>query len=169
MIGRIVDKIVFATLFVIALQVPILADHYRQYLSGYFDAVQSEVDGLSTLARNNGYASVQSMIQDLSQNEAQLVREDAVLKQQTLDRYERTQVGLAALNTSNYFKQAWYMFQPTQYKTLNRVLENFHPSVPLQPMAIGASFIVALLLNLFIISPIWLTRKVRQKRRQAYV
>lgn len=169
MIGRIVDKIVFAALFVVALQVPILADHYRQYLSGYFDAMQSEVDGLTKLASSNGYPSVDAMIQALSNNEAQLVRDDAALKQQTLIRYERANTGLSALDTSNYFKQAWYMFQPAQYQTLNRVLANFQPSVPLQPSAIGASFIVALCLNLLVICPVWLTKKVRRKRQQAYI
>ena len=74
---RVVDKIVFATLFVAALQVPILADHYRQYLSGYYDATREEVSAMSALATQHGYASVGAMLNALRQNSEAVVRADA--------------------------------------------------------------------------------------------
>ena len=54
MIVRALDKVVFAVVFIITLQVPILADHYRQYLNGYYDALR-EVSSSSALAKQHGF------------------------------------------------------------------------------------------------------------------
>ena len=68
MLVRVFDKLIFAILFILALQVPILADHYRQYLSGYYDATREEVTALSTLAKKHGYPSANAMLEALKQN-----------------------------------------------------------------------------------------------------
>ena len=57
-LARVIDKLLFAALFIAALQVPILADHYRQYLAGYFDATREQVAELEVLARQFNYPSV---------------------------------------------------------------------------------------------------------------
>ena len=80
MIVRVLDKVVFAVLFIITLQVPILADHYRQYLNGYYDALRDEVSSSSALAKQHGFSSVEAMLESLQKNSEPVVRENASMK-----------------------------------------------------------------------------------------
>ncbi len=150
---RLADKLIFSALLLIALQIPILADHYRQYLSGFMDATKQQVAGYQRLADDYGYSSVDAMIKALESNSEALIRSDAEIKRQTLAQLKELQRGLSTLQQGHYYEQAWYMFNPAQADTLKRVLDNFAPSVPLTPTAIIYSVITAILLNLLIWLP----------------
>ena len=78
---RLIDKIVFAALLILMLQVPIVTDHYVQYLNGYVDATQAEVDHYQQLADTYGYTDINSMLTALQANQDELVRDDARHKQ----------------------------------------------------------------------------------------
>ena len=167
---NLVDKFLFAVLLIAAMQIPILADHYRQYLSGYYDATQRTIEEYQALANQFGYSNVAQMIAALKQNDVALVREDARNKARTLETFNDLQYGLNVLNQGNYFKQAWYMFDPKRFTTLKRVGENFAPSLPLAPSAVLYSLLLALFINVFIWSPLWCVRgvrRIRQRRREA--
>ena len=161
------DKIIFAAIFIVALQVPILADHYRQYLSGYHDATVQSVAEYEQLAAQYGYASAGEMIEDLQNNSEAVVREDASNKAQKIQQLAVIKQGIATLSDGNYFTQAWYMFTPQRYTTLKRVAENFSPSVPLSPTAVIFSLIVAILANLLIWTPALCVRGVRKFRKKS--
>ncbi|GGW75102.1 DUF2937 family protein [Alteromonas halophila] len=150
---RLADKLIFSALLLVALQIPILADHYRQYLSGYIDASQQQVSGYQRLADDFGYPSVESMISALEQNPEALIRADAENKRATLEQLAAMQTAMQTLQQGHYYEQAWYMFNPAHAATLKRVLDNFSPSVPLTPAAIIYSVITAILLNLLIWLP----------------
>lgn len=163
---RVIDKILFAVLFLIALQVPILADHYRQYLAGFYDATELQVSELRELARVNGYNDVDALIDELKKNPQQIVRQDANNKSAALRRLAVLEDGIETLNSGDYFSQAWYMFSPTQQETLRQVLSNFSPSVPLSAPSIVFSLLTAILLNLIIWSPFWTAKKVKHWRHR---
>ena len=84
---NLVDKFLFAVLLIAAMQIPILADHYRQYLSGYYDATQRTIEEYQALANQFGYSNVAQMIAALEQNDVALVREDARNKARTLETF----------------------------------------------------------------------------------
>ncbi|RDV24317.1 DUF2937 family protein [Alteromonas aestuariivivens] len=168
MIVRIIDKIGFAVLLLLALQIPILADHYRQYLSGYYDATARQVAEYQSMADEFGYPTVTEMINALERNSSPIVQKDAQYKLRTLAEHRQLESGLSTLKNGHYFQQAWYMLAPKQRATLARVLENFSPSVPLTPSAIVYSLITAILANLLLWTPFWLFRtgKAIHARRQ---
>ena len=122
---NLLDKFLFAIVLIAALQIPILADHYRQYLSGYVDATQTTVNEYQALADQFGYASVSQMIEQLQQNPAPLVRQDAQNKAATVTRLSELQAGLKVLNTGHFFEQTWYMLAPERFETLKKVGSNF--------------------------------------------
>lgn len=168
MIARVIDKLVFTALLLFAMQVPILADHYRQYLAGYLDATHEQVEQYSELAARHGYVSVEAMISNLQQNPDAIVRDDANNKAETVKKLLTLQSGLRTLSQGNYYQQAVYMFSPARLPVLQRVLDNFSPSIPLSPAAIGFSVVNAIILNLLLVSPVWLVRKRRQRRQSAF-
>ncbi len=158
---RVLDKIVFTALFLTALQVPILADHYRQYLSGFFDATEKQVEQYQALADQFGYESVDALIDTLRQNPDPVVKQDAANKAETVSTMDELQTGIQTLSQGHYYEKAWYMFHPEQNATLARVIDNFSPSVPLDPMAVLFSLITAIVLNMILWAPFWCVGKVR--------
>jgi len=103
MITRVLDKVVFAVLFIITLQVPILADHYRQYLNGYYDAIRDEVTLSSELAKQHGFSSVEAMLDSLQQNDEALVRDNASQKAQRFSMIDSLEQGMRTLEYGHYF------------------------------------------------------------------
>lgn len=168
MMIRVLDKIVFTALFLTALQVPILADHYRQYLSGFYDATEQQVAQYRALAEQFGYDSVDALVDALEQNPDPVVRQDAGNKAQTIASLGALREGLQILSDGHYYEQAWYMLHPRQNATLTRVLDNFAPSVPLNPNAVLFSLITAIALNMFIWAPFWCAGKVRHWHRHRH-
>lgn len=169
MFVRVIDKVVFAVLFILTLQVPILADHYRQYLSGYYDALRDEVSSSSMLAKQHGFSSVEAMLNSLQTNSEALVREDAQLKATRFAQIEVIEQGMRKLEHGHYFEKLMFMATPSQYDTLQRVLKNFRPSVPLTPSSVIFSLISAILLNLLIWTPHFCycqVKKQKHKRKQ---
>ncbi|GFD87800.1 hypothetical protein KUL152_00260 [Tenacibaculum sp. KUL152] len=169
MIVRVLDKVLFAVLFIITLQVPILADHYRQYLSGYYDALRDEVTSSTELAKQHGFSSVEAMLESLQQNNEAVVRENATLKAERFAQINAIEQGMRKLEHGHYFEKLVFMATPSRYDTLDRVLDNFSPSVPLTPSSIIFSLVTAILLNLLIWTPHFCycqVKKVRSKPKR---
>tara|TARA_B100000929_G_scaffold106403_1_gene84226 strand:- start:28 stop:543 length:516 start_codon:yes stop_codon:yes gene_type:complete len=163
---RLIDKIVFAALLILMLQVPIVTDHYVQYLNGYVDATQAEVDHYQQLADTYGYTDINSMLTALQANQDALVRDDAQHKQTVMQAHKEAQQALKKLRTSNYFEQAWYFAQPAQYQRLGQVLNLYQPSLPLKPQTVGSALITSFSLYLLLWLPVALLRHRRKKHRQ---
>jgi hypothetical protein len=62
LIARLIDKLVFGFILVIALQLPQLADHYQQFLSGLYESTRWQVEGYEATAKEYHYADVDAMI-----------------------------------------------------------------------------------------------------------
>ncbi len=163
MVLRVLDKIVFAVLFIIALQVPILADHYRQYLNGYYDALHDEVTDSSVLAKQHGFSSVNAMLDSLMTNEDAVVRDNATSKATRFAQITTLEESIRTLQHGHYFEKLVYMASPYQYVTLKRVLNNYSPSIPLTPSSIIFSFVTAILLNILLWTPHFCYRQLTKK------
>ncbi|MEC8419000.1 MAG: DUF2937 family protein [Pseudomonadota bacterium] len=153
MVIRVLDKVLFAVLFIITLQVPILADHYRQYLSGYYDALRDEITTSTNMAKNHGFTSVDAMLDSLQQNSEPVVRENAKLKAERFAQMVTVEQGIRKLEHGHYFEKLAFIASPSHYHTLTRVLDNYRPSVPLTPSSIVFSLVTAILLNLLLWTP----------------
>ncbi|WP_066014975.1 DUF2937 family protein [Endozoicomonas atrinae] len=163
MIVNLLDKLLFGGLLLIALQVPVLSDHYVQYLSGYYEATKLQLEGFRSTAARHGYPDEFAMISDLLQNPSPIIKDDARQKQQTLQEYDEQAQSLATLINGNYFERAWFISSPKQWKTLERVLVNFKPGIPLSFNDLGYSVLIALLLSALLTLPFRMlsTRKAR--------
>ena len=163
MISRLADKLFFATLLLFALQIPILADHYRQFISGQIDVLQSQAEEYHLLAVRHGYASTEAMLDALAQNDSTIVREDVSNKRQALQALEIAESGLTVLAEGHYFEKAIYMGNPQQFPTLKKVLGNFSPAIPINPQDIVFSVFLALTINLTVLFPHWIFQKRRRR------
>jgi len=166
---NIVDKIVFGALLLLFFQVPILADHYLQYVSGYFDATERQVEGFKANAAQHNYPDVYAMIQDLSVNSSSVVRTDAEQKLQTMQEYEELKITIATLKDGNIYERAWFMFNPSRWERLTKVYENFKPGIPLNLQDVGFSVLTALILSICLMWPFRLltTSDTRRKNTHA--
>lgn len=167
-ITRLIDKVLFAVLFIATLQVPVLNQQYLQYLNGYLDATGDEVAHYEQLARHHGYASVNDMINALLSNPAALVRDDAKHKLTVIDAYKEAQYAAEYLQNANYFEQVRYFAQPNQYSRLTSVLKLFEPSLPLQPESVSSALVTALILYLFPWAGVALVRRRKPSRQRPF-
>ncbi len=124
MIVNLLDKLLFGGILLIALQVPVLSDHYVQYLSGYYEATKHQVEGFRWNAVRHGYVDENAMIRDLLQNPSAVIQEDARQKLQTMQEFDELTQSLSTLLHGNYFERAWFISSPKQWKTLEKVLVN---------------------------------------------
>lgn len=147
MIARLIDKLVFGFILVIALQLPQLADHYQQFLSGLYESTRWQVEGYEATAKEYHYADVDAMIARHQQNEEPSVRADAEQKLQTLALYKALTQGVAIFNTGNLFEKTAYMFNPVRFDYLEKTISNFKPGIPLTSSGIGFGVLVALVVH----------------------
>ena len=165
MISGLFSKILFSILFIGFLQVPILADHYRQYLSGYLDATNNEILHYQSLAHEYGYTSVEQMLVALSSNNDPLIQKDTAHKQEVIANHDQAKKALIQLEQSHYFEQIGLFVQPQQYPRLVKVLNQYQPSLPMHLPSIGAALATTISFYLFLILPFKLLERRKHKAR----
>ena len=164
MIGRLLDKLVFGVALIVALQMPLLVDHYHQYLSGWYKATQWQVDGYEATAKTHQFASAQAMIDAHLNNAEPSVRTDAEQKLATLERLADLRLGMDTFATGNLLEKMLFMLHPDRIHVLKDVIQNFKPGIPLNTSGLAFAVILALLLNFLIMLPfrLFAHRKARQ-------
>lgn len=167
MIGKLLDKLIFGAALLLALQLPLLTDHYQQYLSGLYESTQWQVNGFQTTAHRFGYASVEAMIERHLTNEEPSVRADANQKLATLARYRELQAGMTIFRQGNLISKTIYMFHPARLHDLEKTLTNFKPGIPFTLSGIAFGVIAALLANLILTLPFFLLARRRKQKQFA--
>ena len=158
MIGRLFDKLVFAVALIAALQVPLLVDHYHQYLSGWYKAIQSQVDGYETTAKAHQFADAKAMIDNHLKNPEPSVRADAEQKLQTISLLSELRLGMETFSSGTLFGKIGFMLHPDRIHLLKDVVQNFKPGIPLHASGLAFAVIGALVLNFLIMLPFRLMR-----------
>lgn len=160
MILRLIDKLVFGLLLILALQVPQLSQHYHQFISGQLDALSWQVKGYELTANKYEYKSVEDMIAHHLHNNVASVRDDAKQKLDTLAQYHELTTANQIFTHSNLLSKAIYMFNPSRYMTLKKAMQNYKLGIPITFDAISFAVMVALLFNFLLFLPIYrLTKK----------
>lgn len=164
MIGKLLDKLVFAAALILSLQMPLLVDHYHQYLSGWHNATQSQVDGYAATAKTHQFANVQAMIDAHLNNAESSVRTDAEQKLATVELLADLSVGMDTFANGNLFEKMGFMLHPDRVHVLKDVVQNFKVGIPLNTSGLVFGLVCGLLLNVLIMLPfrVFGSRKVKQ-------
>jgi hypothetical protein len=152
-IGRLIDKLVFGVALIVSLQMPLLVDYYHQYLSGWYKATQSQVDGYAATAKTHQFASVQAMIDAHLNNPEPSVRTDAEQKLATVQLLADLSAGMDTFATGNLLGKMLFMLHPDRIQLLKDVVQNFKPGIPLNASGLAFAVVFALLLNVLIMLP----------------
>ncbi|PJE79111.1 hypothetical protein CI610_01919 [invertebrate metagenome] len=164
MIGQLIDKLIFGAALLVALQIPLLADHYQQFLSGFYEATKCQVERYEATARQYNYPSVGAMINHHLLNPEPSVRADAQQKRETIQQLQEISTGITAFKSGNMVPKVIYMFHPVRYHYLKKTLNNFKPGFPLTLNGLTFGVIVGLLINWIVLWPFILIRRLAQKR-----
>ena len=165
MISGILDKLIFSAVLLAFFQLPLLADHYKQYLSGYYDATKEEVDAIHLLAQQNSYADVYALITAHQGSNLASVRQDAKNKEALINRFNSLKIGMNIFNDEPLWRKTYYMLHPSRHETLQRVIAHFEPGIPLSPRYLLLCALAALVFNLAMASPVKIIRRVKLRRR----
>lgn len=153
MIGRLVDKLVFGAALIVSLQLPLVVDHYHQYLSGWYKATQSQVDGYAATAKQHQFADMQAMIDAHLNNAEPSVRTDAEQKLATVHLLAELSAGMDTFATGNLLEKMGFMLHTDRIQLLKDVVQNFKPGIPLNSSGLAFAVLFALLLNMLIMLP----------------
>ena len=164
MIGRLLDKLVFGVALIVALQMPLLVDHYHQYLSGWYKATQWQVDGYEATAKTHQFANAQAMIENHLKNPEPSVRTDAEQKLATVELLADLSVGMDTFATGNLLEKMLFMLHPNRIQVLKDVVQNFKPGIPLNASGLVFALVVALLLNFLLMLPFRVFGRKRVKQ-----
>lgn len=170
MIVRLIDKLVFGGALIFALQVPQLADHYQQFLSGLYESTKWQVDKYQENAVQHEYSSVEAMIEHHLQNDVPSVRSDAEQKLATIDLYKKLENAISIFQNGNILNKTIYMFNPSRVGYLRKTIVNFKLGIPLTLSGLTFGVITGLILNYIITLPFILLarRKKRVRDRITY-
>ena len=164
MIGRLLDKLVFGVALIVELQMPLLVDHYHQYLSGWYKATQWQVDGYEATAKTHQFANAQAMIENHLKNPEPSVRTDAEQKLATVELLADLSVGMDTFATGNLLEKMLFMLHPNRIQVLKDVVQNFKPGIPLNASGLVFALVVALLLNFLLMLPFRVFGRKRVKQ-----
>ncbi|WP_054112519.1 DUF2937 family protein [Marinagarivorans algicola] len=164
MISSIIDKLIFGMVLIVLMQLPLLADHYLQYLQGYFDATQKEVARDQALAKQYNYPTVYALIAAHKQSDIASVQADAERKSLRIQELAELQHGILLFTDGTLADKLVYMLTPKHSKTLATVTQNFKPGIPLHPQYLIFCTFFALMFNIIGAMPIKLVRYVKHKR-----
>jgi uncharacterized protein YciI len=168
MISGIFDKLLFGLFLLILFQLPLLADAYFQYLSGYYDAKKLEVNRLESLAAEHHYSDINALIAAHKTSSLPSVRADAENKSALVAEFESLKAAISVFNNDELWRKVFYMLHPDRTATLARVIANFEPGIPLSPRYLLLCALVALALNVLAASPLKLAARIRAKRRNRH-
>lgn len=166
MIARLLDKLVFGAALLVALQLPLLVDHYHQYLSGWYKATQWQVDGYQATAKEHGFADLQAMISHHLNNTEPSVRTDAEQKQQTVELLADLNSGITTFDKGYLPEKLLFMLHPDRIHLLKDVAQNFKVGIPLHPADLAFAVLIALLLNVLITLPFALIKRPSAARQR---
>jgi hypothetical protein len=153
MIGKLLDKLVFTVALLCSLQLPLLVEHYHQYLSGWYYATEQQVEGYQATAEAHQFASLQAMIEQHLTNADPSVQTDARQKLVTVDLLAELSLGMDIFAKGNLPEKIWYMLQPGRIGQLGAVVQNFKPGIPLILSDLLYAFVLALVLNMLVVLP----------------
>lgn len=163
MFKRIFDRLIFGGLLIAMLQIPMLADHYLQYLSGFYDATKQQVNSYEDNARLHGFNSAESLINALLQEKSSIVRVDAEQKRDILQQHHMLEQSIATLSEGHLIEKALYMFNPLRVDELQRVLLHFKPGIPIDIESIVICVVITFGLNAVLYLPLMLFQRRRSK------
>ncbi|TDR77428.1 DUF2937 family protein [Photobacterium lutimaris] len=163
MVKRIIDRLIFGGLLIATLQIPMLADHYLQYLSGFYDATRQQVSSYEDNAHRHGFDSAESLIDALLQEKSSIIRVDAEQKRDVLQQHQMLEQAIATLSNGHLIEKAVYIFNPLRVDELQRVLIHFKPGIPIDVESIVICVVIAFGLNAVLYIPLVLFQRRRSK------
>lgn len=112
MIGRLIDKLIFGVALLFSLQMPLLVDHYHQYLAGWYKATKWQVDGYQATAKAHEYADANAMITHHLNNAEPSVRADAQQKLATIELLAQLNTGIQTFTNGHLLEKMMFMLHP---------------------------------------------------------
>lgn len=162
MLQALVSKIIFAAALLLLMQVPILTTQTIQYMQGYIDANQAQIDALTQVARENGYASVESMLASLAMNDDPVVVQDTQNKRQMFEQTQYLKSELLQLQEAGYLQKFQFLVAPSHWQHVQNVVPNYRPGIPFQPIDLAYSLGLAVVFSVFLSG----CRRVVSKKRK---
>ena len=148
-IHGLLQRLLFTFGVMLFMQLPQFIDHYRQQLSGYYLAQQTQLQQFQLIADTNFNGQLDGLIADFNASPAPAVQQ---VGKQVFTLQQSVAVlaaDLSMLTEGSYVNKLTYFMTRVDNKLAENTLSLFTPSIPLSQAALMAGLIGGVTLNLF--------------------
>lgn len=158
----IIDRLLFVTVFILAMQVPQFISLYQQRVEGYLQSNQSVLDKFDTIAHNQNLASLDKLVIQLKTTKDSASKQTAQLIQATQEETKGLSTSVQSLDSPSLGKQIWALIRYPQPKLLLSTLNHYQPGVVINQSALMCGIIFAIL---FMFVKAFIAKLFRRRRR----
>ncbi|WP_031433670.1 DUF2937 family protein [Methylomarinum vadi] len=157
---QLLDKLLFAALLVMGMQIPALVLQYQQILAAHYREAQQQLQQYQTLADRYYGGDLEQLLDVHRSNNVAAIRAEADILERLLQRNIYLKSQLNALTNKHLYQQLLHLMKHPDLAIAEEVYRGYNPSVPLTSDALIAGLTLAMIMNvalhivLFVISRI---------------
>ena len=147
---RLIDRCIFACLFIIGVQAPEFIQQYMQRLSGHADESKFQLQQFQQIADINFNGELSELIQHYLANTDSAIRQTGNFISNLFERNQSFEYQLQQLQQSEYIDRLVYFAQHVDMEIAQATLSQYQLAIPLETHALVTGFAFAFGTFLFI-------------------
>lgn len=140
---KLIDRCIFAILFIIGVQAPEFIQQYIQRLSGHVDESAHHLKQFQTIANMQFDGDLQRLIQHYLQNSDHAIKQTGQLAASLSERHQLLSDQLTNLQNYDYIEKLYYFTHQTNIEIAQATLKQYKMAIPLEPQALLTGFLLA--------------------------
>lgn len=144
---NILDRILFATSMIIAMQLPAFIQQYSQRLAGHLSEAKYQLENYQVIADQHYQGDILLLIKRYQANSDPGINAAADVVFQLIDRISILASQLQHLNHSDYFHKIFYFVSDLNLPLAKATLQDYQLSIPLDLPSLLTGLVVAIIVG----------------------
>lgn len=145
---QLLDKLLFAALLVLGMQIPALVMQYQQILAAHYREAQQQLQQYQTLADRYYDGDFEQLLEVHRSNNVAAIRAEADILERLLQRNIYLKSQLNALMNKHLYQQLLHLMKQPDLAIAEEVYQGYNPTVPLTSDALIAGLTLAMIMNI---------------------
>lgn len=147
-LNRLLDKIFFAALLLLGMQIPNFVMQYQQTLAAHFHEAQQQLQQYQTVADRFYRGDLGKLLAVHRTNDVEAIRAEAEILDRLLQRNAYLRQQINALSDKQLHQQMLHFLKQPDLAIAEEVYRNYRPVVPLNAEALITGVTLAIVLNM---------------------
>ncbi len=147
-IGKSLDRLLFACIFISAVQLPEFIQQYSQRLAGHLDEAKYQLIKFQDIANIHYQGNLMNLISQYQTNTDPAINATGQMVVELIDRIALLSNQVQHLFHSDYLSKVYYFFSHFDADIANATLRDYQLSIPLEQNALLTGALVAVIVSL---------------------